>query len=207
MTKYEYSPYYMIRYKETNEIIYVRDDIKGKFDHFIFEENRFEPIIDKGLMHHVREAFLGDEPLYMFSEDVINIIGRAIERIKKAHSGQKDKAGEDYYKHPIQVARLVEGGYSYIMVALLHDIVEDTETKLEDLHYDDEIVSAIDALTHRKKENRDVYLKRVKENKIATLVKIADLKHNSMISRIPNPTKENYERCEKYLNEIEYLKK
>lgn len=205
MSKYIFSPYYMVRFNGINEIIYVRDEEKGKFDHYLFECNRFEPIVDKELLSCVREAFLGDEPLYMFSSDVVDIISRTIERIYKAHSGQKDKAGEDYYKHPIQVARLVEGGYSCVMAALLHDIVEDTDTKLEDLHYDDEIVLAVDALTHRENESRKSYLDRVKKNKIATLVKIADLKHNSMISRIPNPTKEDYERCDKYRNEIIYL--
>lgn len=205
MAKYEFSPYYMIKHYGKNEIIYVRDDQKGKFDHFIFEDNRFEPITDYSLLHRAGEAFLGDEQLYMFSEDVINIISRCIERIKKAHAGQKDKAGEDYYKHPIEVARLVDGGYSCIMAALLHDIVEDTDTKIEDLHYDDEIVLAVDVLTHRENESREEYLRLVRENDVATAVKIADLKHNSMIERIPNPTKEDYERCERYLNEIKYL--
>lgn len=123
-----------------------------------------------------------------------------------AHYMQVDKGGHDYILHPTAVAAMVHTDDEKT-VAWLHDVVEDTEITLKDLLplFGIRITMAVDAITKRKGESRKEYLIRVKCNKIAKKVKIADLIHNSMISRIPCPNKEDEERCNRYQKEIEYL--
>lgn len=127
----------------------------------------------------------------------------------EAHIGQVDKGGNPYICHPATVASLVETQDEKI-VAWLHDIVEDTTVTLEDLRkfgFTDEIIDAVNAITRRQGESRKDYLNRVKQNPIAIQVKIADLKHNSDISRIPNPTSKDYERVKRYKREINELRR
>lgn len=71
-------------------------------------------------------------------------------------------------------------------VAMLHDIVEDTDTTLEDLKYQfsQEILDAVDHMTHRKGEKYADYIGRVSVNDLARAVKIADLQDNMNITRI-----------------------
>jgi (p)ppGpp synthase/HD superfamily hydrolase len=95
------------------------------------------------------------------------------------------------------------------VVALLHDIVEDTPITLDDLRktFSEEIVQAVDAMT--KQENTEPfigYLKRAKANPIARKVKIADMIHNSDLSRLPFPPREqDIQREEKYQVAIEWM--
>ncbi len=131
----------------------------------------------------------------------------AREIAEKAHFGQVDKAGADYVNHPIAVAGMVETENEKI-VAYLHDVVEDTEVTLKDLAeagFNETIIEAVDAMTHRKGEPREDYLARVKANPIARKVKLADLRHNSDLSRIPDPKEKDIKRREKYLKEMAFL--
>jgi hypothetical protein len=131
----------------------------------------------------------------------------AFELARKAHEGQYDKGGKPYIEHPLAVEKLLVSPRQRI-VALLHDVVEDTDTTLEDLRpFGKEIVAAVDAITKRDNEPLKNYLTRVKANPIARAVKIADLTHNSDLSRIPNPTQEDYDRAERYRKEIGVLKR
>lgn len=124
---------------------------------------------------------------------------RAYEYARKKHAGQTRKnSGIPYISHPLAVAEIAEeivesrgGGYLerelIRIVALLHDVVEDTDAELSDiaeLFYDQnnefitKITAAIDALTKRDGETYLDAILRVRENKIARIVKIADLTHN-----------------------------
>ncbi len=128
----------------------------------------------------------------------------AFELAKEAHKGQKDKAGVDYIQHPIYVAEQMETDIEKT-VAFLHDVVEDTTVTLSDLRsmgFTEEIVEAVDAITKRTGEAYKEYIRRVVRNPIAKKVKIADMKHNSDISRFQNPTKEDYKRCARYKKRI-----
>jgi len=123
-----------------------------------------------------------------------------------AHKGQMDKGGAPYYLHPIFVALNMETEDQKI-VALLHDVVEDTEITLDDLRqegFSENIVEAVDAIT-KKGEAYEVYLQKVKANALARAVKIGDLKHNSDITRIKNPTEKDIKRIEKYKKSLDYL--
>ena len=137
-----------------------------------------------------------------------DMVKLALEIATRAHEGQVDKAGIAYIHHPIAVAAEVHSPEEK-MTAYLHDVVEDTSVTLEDLReagFSGEVLNAVNCLTHREGEPREEYLKRVKGNPLATTVKLADLKHNSDISRIPAPTEKDYQRREKYLREMEYLR-
>lgn len=127
----------------------------------------------------------------------MTFLEKAIEISTKAHKGQKDKAGKDYINHPMTVAAMVNEDNEKI-VAYLHDVVEDTNVTLADLKevgFDNDVIEAIDAITKRDGENYDDYIYRVSNNKIAKQVKIADMTHNSDISRFDNLSQKDIEWC------------
>ena len=126
---------------------------------------------------------------------------------RKAHCGQVDKAGVDYIEHPLKVASLVDGENEKVC-ALLHDVMEDTEFPEIALRilFGDEIVDTLLLLTHRDGESYEEYIEKISESQLATKVKIADLTHNSDLSRLKEVTEKDLKRFEKYQKSIEYLK-
>lgn len=138
----------------------------------------------------------------------MNIVDKALEIAIKAHKGQRDLAGVDYIEHPKAVANLVNSDEEKA-VAYLHDVLEDTyitEKDLLQMGIPNNIVLAVKVLTKEKNEPYTKYIERVKENKLASTVKIADLQHNMNLSRIANPSKRDYERLEKYKRALTFLK-
>lgn len=125
---------------------------------------------------------------------------------KKAHQGQVDKAGVDYINHPLMVASKLDDEKLRI-IALLHDTVEDSDVTLEYLakYFDQDIVEAIDAMTHRENEDYETYLRRLKKNPLAFKVKLKDIEHNTDLSRFKNPTKEDYLHIGKYYYALQIL--
>ena len=151
---------------------------------------------------------LSEEAKQIREADVKKIID-TFRLAEEVHEGQTDKSGRPYIEHPLRVSRLVQGGVDEILTALLHDVVEDTPVTLEDLRakgYSERIVEAVDCVTRRDGERREDYLKRVKGNETARRVKLADLTHNSDLSRISNPTEQDFRRVENYRKEKEYLR-
>lgn len=137
----------------------------------------------------------------------MNLYDLALSIALEAHKGQVDKAGEDYINHPIFVASLVDTEEEKA-AALLHDVIEDSEMSLTDLLNNgipSSVLQAVSILTKDKKLTYQEYLVRVKSNDIATKIKLADLKHNSDISRISNSSKKDYERLKKYKQAIKFL--
>lgn len=119
---------------------------------------------------------------------------------KQAHKGQKDRGGNDYFNHPLYVSNNVNTEAEKI-VALLHDVIEDTNITLEYLEqqgFSEDILFAIDCITKRNDELYDDYLKRVSNSMLATAVKLVDMEHNSDINRIPNPKQRDFDMIEKY---------
>lgn len=132
---------------------------------------------------------------------------QALAIAKDAHKGQVDKAGVAYIQHPLFVASLVEGELAKT-IALLHDVVEDSAWTLEDLRKDglpEEVVQAVGILTKNRDESYEEYLLRVKQNPLARQVKLADLHHNSDLSRLANVTDRDRKRVAKYQKAIAYL--
>ena len=132
---------------------------------------------------------------------------QALAIAKDAHKGQVDKAGVAYIQHPLFVASLVEGELAKT-VALLHDVVEDSDWTLEDLRkkgLPEEVVQAVGILTKKRNEKYEEYILRVKQNPLARQVKLADLQHNSDLSRLANVTDRDRKRVAKYQKAIAYL--
>ena len=134
-------------------------------------------------------------------------LDRAIELAKQHHEGQTDKAGKPYIEHPLRVMSQVESEEEKI-VAVLHDIVEDTEISLDDLRsegFSEEVVSAVECLTKQDGENYDLYIERISFNPLAVKIKLADLEDNSDLTRLPEVTDKDLERIEKYDKALEKL--
>lgn len=112
-------------------------------------------------------------------------IEQALEIAARAHAGQTDRQGVPYILHPLRVMHAVHGLDAQI-VAVLHDVVEDTPTTLDDLRaagFNETIVAAVDSVTHREGEPYAAYVIRAKANPVGRQVKLADLQDNSRIDR------------------------
>ncbi|MBD3922148.1 HD domain-containing protein [Paenibacillus sp. PR3] len=125
----------------------------------------------------------------------------------EAHRGQVDKGGSPYILHPLAVMNRVETLDEKI-VAVLHDVVEDSSITLEQLKghgFSDEIIDAIRRLTKSAEDSYEAFIEKTMDNQIARNVKIADIKENMNISRIKNPTEHDYNRLVKYKKALERL--
>lgn len=124
----------------------------------------------------------------------------------KAHEGQTDKAGVPYIFHPIHIAEQMDSEESCV-VALLHDVIEDSDITLEILskYFNDDIIAALRVLTKKENDDYVMYIKRVKTNRLATKVKIKDLEHNRDLTRLDEVTDRDKKRSMKYWEAIRYL--
>jgi (p)ppGpp synthase/HD superfamily hydrolase len=132
---------------------------------------------------------------------------RAIAIAAIAHEGQVDKAGMPYVLHPLRMMLSVDTPEAR-MAAVLHDVVEDTAVTLEQLRaegFPGAVIDAVEALTKRDGEDYEAFIRRVAPNPIARKVKLADLRDNSDLSRIAQPTERDRQRIEKYRRAIQYL--
>lgn len=138
------------------------------------------------------------------------ILPTALHIANEAHNLQKDKRGDHYILHPIRVMLAMPDELSMI-VAILHDAVEDTEISLDylrELGCPEMAVIAIDCLTKRPGEDYWSRIEIIKKNQIATRVKIADLEDNLQIIRIKNRSDlkpEDMKRLNKYYDAWTYL--
>ena len=128
------------------------------------------------------------------------MLDKAIRIAATAHEGQTDQGGQPHLLHPLRVMFLFRKETEKIC-AVLHDVFEDTDITIEYLRkegFSEEVLIALNALTRRENESYDDFIGRVIENKTACKVKLADLSDNMDLSRISNPTREDYNRIEKY---------
>ena len=136
------------------------------------------------------------------------MLDKAISIAVKAHTGQLDKGGKPYILHPLHVMMQMDTEEERI-TAILHDVLEDSSVSLVTLclvGIPTTVVNALSILARKKGQSYREYIKDISENKLATKVKIADLEHNMDLSRIPNPTKKDYDRIAKYKTHYDYLK-
>ena len=132
---------------------------------------------------------------------------RALSLCFEAHKDQKDKSGLPYVFHPFHLAEQMEDEDTTI-VALLHDVIEDTEYTIEDLQkagFTQNVISAIALMTHNPQMPYMEYVRAIKSNPIARAVKLADLRHNSDMTRLDIITQRDEERAQKYLDAIVIL--
>ena len=125
----------------------------------------------------------------------------------EAHIKQKDKSGIPYVFHPIHLAEQMETEET-IIVALLHDVVEDSDYTIEDLRkkgFSDAVLEAISLMTHADGVNYMDYVKEIKNNPIARVVKLADLRHNSDLTRLEVVDEKALKRRNTYQEAIAFL--
>lgn len=124
-----------------------------------------------------------------------------------AHHGQTDKTGLPYVIHPLHLAEQMTDETTTV-AALLHDVVEDTAYTLEDLKnmgYPAQVLQALALLTHDPAEPYMDYVRRIAANPVAKAVKLADLRHNSDLSRMDVIDDRALARQRKYLAAIALL--
>ena len=124
-----------------------------------------------------------------------------------AHKDQFDKSGIPYVFHPIHLAEQMSTEETTV-VALLHDVIEDTDYTIEnltDMGFKKEITDAIGLMTHAAGVDYFEYVAAIKNNPIARAVKLADLNHNSNLSRLDVVDEKALKRREKYLKAIKML--
>lgn len=160
-------------------------------------------------------------------ESLLKQYTNAVILIKQKFDGKTDKGGKPYINHLFSVSNSIEKIVNDFMVreapeevisfykkasitALLHDILEDTDTKPEDLielGFDSDIVQAVIAITRRPDENSYFeYIERLKQNDIAKIVKIYDLENNMDITRLTKLEEKDIKRLIKYWNCWMYLR-
>ncbi len=131
----------------------------------------------------------------------------AINFMFEKHKDQKDKSGLPYVFHPFHVAEQMDDEDSTI-VALLHDVVEDTDTTFDDLKalgVNQNVLDALRLLTHDPSITYMEYVRKIKDNPLAKKVKIADLTHNSDTTRLDVVDEKALERVKKYKEALEFL--
>lgn len=124
-----------------------------------------------------------------------------------AHKDQVDKSGMPYVFHPFHLAEQMRDEATTV-AALLHDVVEDTPytfRDLEEMGFSPEVIAALRLLTHDEGEEYFAYVARIRENPIAKAVKLADLRHNSDLSRLDRVDEKALARAEKYKAAIKLL--
>lgn len=135
------------------------------------------------------------------------MIEKALRIALKTHEGQKDKAGKPYIFHPLKLMMAFRKEDEQIC-AILHDVIEDGDLTLKDIAgqgFQSHIVEALDAITKRREEKYGEYILRVKKNTLATKIKMADLRHNLDMSRIPEIKEKDLRRAEKYSKALSLL--
>ena len=132
---------------------------------------------------------------------------KALQLCFDAHKKQTDKSGLPYVFHPFHLAEQMETEETTI-VALLHDVVEDTDYTLAELSeegFGNAVIEALALLTHDKKVDYMDYVRAIKQNPIAKAVKLADLRHNSDLSRLDVIDEKALKRRETYQEAIDCL--
>ena len=134
---------------------------------------------------------------------------KALQTAFDAHKDQVDKTGLPYVFHPFHLAEQMETE-DEVCVALLHDVVEDSDMTMDDLRalgFPNHVIDALDLLTHDDSIEYMDYIESIKSNPLSTKVKLADLRHNSDPTRVDVVDDRMAERWEKYREAINVLEK
>lgn len=124
--------------------------------------------------------------------------------------GITDKAGQPYVLHCLRVMLGVSGPLAQ-QVAVMHDLVEDTDVKISDLktlNFSEEVIAAIELLTHVASDSYAVYVGRLKTNDLARQAKIADLQDNYSLARVAyrdQHSAEDANRIQRYILSYQFL--
>jgi len=136
------------------------------------------------------------------------MLERAIEIAVEAHKGQIDKGGSPYILHPLRVMMSVDLELEKI-VAVLHDVVEDSNWTFEDLlaeGFSIEVIEALQSVTKESPdEDYDLFIQRAIHNPIGRKVKLADLRDNLDVTRLTELAEKDLQRINKYKKALKIL--
>lgn len=136
------------------------------------------------------------------------MLNKALIIAASAHDGQKDRAGVNYMIHVLTVMQNLgsDADEELRCMALLHDVVEDTDWTIDDLRnegFSERVLAGVKAVTKVAGQNMKEYKAGIFANKDAMLVKKADLTHNSDLSRLGGKVSDkDMVRNQKYLQFI-----
>lgn len=136
-------------------------------------------------------------------------LGKAISLASRVFENTLDKGGSPYILHCIEVMNNVGDDIELQQIAVLHDVIEDTDMTFNDLSvagFSDRVIVALKLLTHDRSISYDDYIDNLSVNKDAVIVKMADLRHNSDIHRMKGLRKKDFERLAKYHRSYAFLK-
>ena len=135
---------------------------------------------------------------------------KALQIAAQAHEGQRDKEGLPYILHPLRVMAAVAGADAQI-VAVLHDVIEDTPVTADDLRapgFAAPVVAAVVRVTHRKGQSYADYVVGCRDDDLARRVKLADLADNTRLDRTilrPDRLAHDLARVRRYLLSYKFL--
>ena len=135
-------------------------------------------------------------------------LNEAIRIAVVAHNGQLDKGGKPYILHPLHLMNQLMFDTELATIAVLHDVVEDSDITLEHLYssgFSDRICQALKCLTHRPEQSYEEYIQIISRNYDAIRVKRKDLEHNSDITRLKGVTDKDLKRMQKYHKAFVFL--
>ena len=137
------------------------------------------------------------------------MLGRAIEIASIVFVNREDKSGKPYILHCLWVMNKVRYlGMEYMIAAVLHDLIEDTDWTLEMLlaeGFNPNTVRTIGLLTHDDNDSYEVYIEKIALDEMARQIKLRDLEHNSKITRLKGIRKKDIDRIHKYNKSYMYL--
>jgi len=136
------------------------------------------------------------------------LLEKALAIAVDAHRGQTDRCGVPYILHPIRVMCRLDT-VTEKTVAILHDVVEDTDWTFEDLEeegFPRVVLEALDSVTKRKGEAYEDFVKRSAGNPVGRKVKLADLEDNMDPRRLREITDDDKARLQRYINAWNFLR-
>ena len=128
-------------------------------------------------------------------------LSKAITIAVDAHQDQYDKGGKPYILHPLHLMNQLLFDPELAMIAVMHDVIEDSDYTFEYLlarGFSTRVVDALRLLTHKKEDSYEEYIRKICTNYDAIRVKQKDLQHNSDIIRLRHVTEKDLKRMEKY---------
>lgn len=130
------------------------------------------------------------------------LLGKVLVLATNAHAGQFDRGGKPYILHPLKVMHYLKTDDEELQcIALLHDVIEDTDTSWNDLEAigcTERVIAAVKALTKMPGQTYTEYKQVVFANEDAMRVKLCDLRHNTDIRRLKGVTQKDVDRITKY---------
>jgi guanosine-3',5'-bis(diphosphate) 3'-pyrophosphohydrolase len=130
------------------------------------------------------------------------MLDKALHLAVNAHHGQFDKGGKPYILHPLRVMSFLKTDDEELQcMALLHDVIEDTDTtylELMEAGMSTRVIEGIMALTKERGFSYDQYKDKIFKNRDAMQVKMADLRHNTDVRRLKGVAQKDIQRMAKY---------